>query len=211
MEAGVLDIDHCMKLLKVRGQLISQTTQAKMIIVHGNNANIHTPQDLEVSAQLSSSIQVLVGPPVSVDAFTKTLKTFGIEHRILRTFYGFHSSFLEPIQEEFRREAQKLTFRPADCRIISNTYGEYLDNSRLNADYLCEHLIQPVRIDLSLETLVKKSQVSLVVEIGPSGMLQNLLESMSSQFPTNRFVSVIHTATSRYENGKFYNISWFGK
>ncbi|KAI1718829.1 AMP-binding enzyme domain-containing protein [Ditylenchus destructor] len=200
VEAGVLDIDHCMKLLKVRGQLISQTTQAKMIIVHGNNANIHTPQDLEVSAQLSSSIQVLVGPPVSVDAFTKTLKTFGIEHRILRTFYGFHSSFLEPIQEEFRREAQKLTFRPVDCRIISNTYGEYLDNSRLNADYLCEHLIQPVRIDLSLETLVKKSQVSLVVEIGPSGMLQNLLESMSSQFPTNRFVSVIHTATSRKES-----------
>ncbi|KAI1730377.1 KR domain-containing protein [Ditylenchus destructor] len=200
VEAGVLDIDQCMKLLKVRGQLISQTAQAKMIIVHEDNGNIHTPQDLEVSARLSSSIRVLVGPPASVDLFTKTLKTFGIEHRILRTFHGFHSSFLEPIREEFRKEAHKLTFRPADCRIISNTYGEYLDNSRLNADYLCEHLIQPVRIDLSLENLVKKSQVSLVVEIGPPGMLQNLLESMSAQFSTDRFVSVVHTATSRKES-----------
>uniref|UniRef100_A0A915DUQ8 Ketosynthase family 3 (KS3) domain-containing protein n=1 Tax=Ditylenchus dipsaci TaxID=166011 RepID=A0A915DUQ8_9BILA len=196
VEAGVLEAKTCLQFLETRGELVSKTKDAKMIVVHGEIDC--APQDLELSAKLSSTIRVFVGLPKSVESFAKQLKEAGVEHRLLKTFHGFHSSFLEPIREAFYSKAQLLSFSPPNTSIISNVDGDFLSVNKLNAEYITQHLLQPVRMDLSLKTLIKED-CALIVEIGPPGMLKNLIQQKSLDLKTPE-ISVLNTMYSRSES-----------
>lgn len=77
--------------------------------------------------------------------------------------------------------------------MISNVDGSLLDS--VSSSYLCKHLRQPVRIDLTLDTLVKQFEdVRCIVEIGPPGLLQSLLRLRKSH------VQVVRTIPSKSES-----------
>lgn len=139
-----------------------------------------------------------MGLPECIDKFVMKLRQLGVEHRLLKILHGFHSSLLESIQDEFRSDAAEVTFHHLKMDLISNIDGSYLTDERLNANYLCQHLCQPVRIDLCLETLCKRQETTVVVEIGPPGMLTSLLDMKAKQRAV-RPIRVVNTMKNRSE------------
>lgn len=193
VEAGALNVKECMKLLNKRGELVSTTDEAKLILVYEDIDKIIIPKDLQLSAKLSNKIHVFVGEASTVDTFVEYLKNINIEYKLIKGSYGFHSKFLNPILEEFRKHLKEYNFKPLNKNVISNVNGNFLKSEELNENYLCNHLIKPVRIDLNIETIIKKTNISTIVEIGPPGMLINLLKQQNCN------INVIHTMKSQVD------------
>lgn len=77
--------------------------------------------------------------------------------------------------------------------------GQVLTSTTLKnpSTYLTKHLRQPVRIDLALQSLHQNyPEIQTIIEIGPRGMLSNLLKAKNSQ------IKVVNTLLSRTEAEK---------
>lgn len=147
-----------------------ETAPAKMLIVTEgpSDSEILTSflSDMEISAVLAPNIRAVVGPPAVIDRFRAAKKDDPkVECRVAKTAYGFHSSFLAPISDEFLKLARLMTYRCPCTAIISNVDGELLGVDRLGAEYLCQHMVQPVRMDLSLMQLQKCEDLDAIVEV----------------------------------------------
>ena len=159
-QANYLSQTEAMSLLEYRSELIAETPPAKMILVKckNDNAIIILPSGIELSTRLSKSSLVFVGDPLVIEDHFKMLKLAGVECRLLKTTHGFHSSRLVHIKERIRSKAESILFSSermeVSAEVISNLDGEILDASRVNAEYLAEHLIQPVRLDLAMKMFV---------------------------------------------------------
>ncbi|KAE9548207.1 hypothetical protein FO519_008581, partial [Halicephalobus sp. NKZ332] len=166
------------RLLSRRGLLMARTPEAKMLSFRDPNSLVTSlSEGIEISAHLSGSIKVVVGLPEKVDFFASYLKSLKIDFRFLRTSRGFHSSMMNPILPEFDKVLQQFYFKSSSKKVISNLDGRILDLEKLNfeKEYFLQHLRNPVRMDKSLDTLLKENDIKVMVEVGPPGMLQNLL------------------------------------
>ncbi|KAH7701137.1 AMP-binding enzyme family protein, partial [Aphelenchoides avenae] len=135
------------------------------------------PNGVEISAYVADNIFVLVGPHEVMSAFLERLREAKIEHRELKTERGFHSYMLDPIVDEFKAYAEDASvYSDMQVPVISNVDGSVMKSPQLNAAYLTQHLRRPVRVDLTLDTLIHDfDEISCIVEIGPPGLLQTLL------------------------------------
>lgn len=173
-----------------------------MIIVNGNHELVQVPSNVEISAILSENVRVFVGSENAINDFKIRLDQLNVECRYAKTLHGFHSSFLNPIVNEFLINAinilndsnidQTNLHKKNVTKVISNMNGQFLSPKDVNAKYLCEHMLKPVRLDLSIETLLSDPDINHIIEIGPPGMLQNLIALK------NDSLNVIHTMHSRY-------------
>lgn len=172
-----------------------------LIVNNNNNNNVKIPIGIEISAILSQNIKVYVGTESAINNFQKKLENLNVECRFAKTLYGFHSSFLHPIINEFKNKAYNiLNESKNECitsknfikkNIISNVNGKYLLSNNFDVKYLCEHMIKPVRLDLSIETLLSNSDINHIIEIGPPGMLENLIALKTDS------IKVIHSMQTR--------------
>uniref|UniRef100_A0AC34GRA8 Oleoyl-[acyl-carrier-protein] hydrolase n=1 Tax=Panagrolaimus sp. ES5 TaxID=591445 RepID=A0AC34GRA8_9BILA len=175
--AASISPEDSIKLLAQRSLLMAKTAPAKMVSFKDLKNNVKIPKNVEISAHLSATLKVAVGPPEAMDKFIDKLKADKIDMRILKTSRGFHSSMMEPILKDFEKIIEKYEFKTPQKPVISNLNGEILGAYELQNpnEYFIQHLRSPVRIDKSLETLLKNKELKVIVEIGPPGMLQNLL------------------------------------
>uniref|UniRef100_A0AC35G6U7 Oleoyl-[acyl-carrier-protein] hydrolase n=1 Tax=Panagrolaimus sp. PS1159 TaxID=55785 RepID=A0AC35G6U7_9BILA len=194
--ASSLSPEDTIKLLARRSLLMSKTAPAKMVSFKDLKNAIKIPKNIEISAYLSPTLKVAVGSPEIMEIFIDQLKTEKVDYRILKTSKGFHSSMMNPILKDFEKLLENFEFKKAHIIVISNLNGKFFEddeiekgyfvqhlrnpvridkNDEIEKEYFVQHLRNPVRIDKSLETLLKNKELKVIVEIGPPGMLQNLL------------------------------------
>uniref|UniRef100_A0A1I7X5K9 Carrier domain-containing protein n=1 Tax=Heterorhabditis bacteriophora TaxID=37862 RepID=A0A1I7X5K9_HETBA len=164
---GIIDEIECMKLLKVRGELIANTTPAKMLAIWGQGLNF--PEEVEISAVLSDSLHCIVGSKSSIESLKKYLDIQKIEYKELESKYGFHSSMMDSIQTQF--------------------HGEVI--STLSTDYCSHHMRHSVRLDKCIDSILRDQSIKVIVQIGPSGILENILAEKKSN------IKVINTVLSK--------------
>lgn len=171
-----------------------------MLIANSENKSIQMPEDVEISAILSENITAYVGTENAIHKFKTKLDDFNIKCHFAKTSYGFHSSFLNPIINEFKIKANDILSKNNYAKlknlnnkkiVISNVNGKFLLQDDINVKYLCEHMLKPVRLDLSIDTLLSYSDINHIIEIGPPGMLKNLIATKTDS------VKVIHTMKSK--------------
>uniref|UniRef100_A0A914P5X6 Fatty acid synthase n=1 Tax=Panagrolaimus davidi TaxID=227884 RepID=A0A914P5X6_9BILA len=173
--ASSLSPEDTIKLLARRSLLMSKTASAKMVSFKDLKNAIKIPKNVEISAYLSSTLKVAIGPPETMEIFIDQLKADKIDYRILKTSKGFHSSMMHPILKDFEKVLENFEFKKPQKNVISNLDGKVFEDDEIEKEYFVQHLRNPVRIDKSLETLLKNKELKVIVEIGPPGMLQNLL------------------------------------
>ncbi|KAH7729104.1 hypothetical protein AAVH_03477 [Aphelenchoides avenae] len=198
-QSQALDDSACIQLLARRGDLVARTERAKMVTVKCQMETLEglvVPNGVEISAYVADNIFVLVGPHEVMSAFLERLREAKIEHRELKTERGFHSYMLDPIVDEFKAYAEDASvYSDMQVPVISNVDGSVMKSPQLNAAYLTQHLRRPVRVDLTLDTLIHDfDEISCIVEIGPPGLLQTLLRIRKPD------IKVICTVPSRSES-----------
>lgn len=168
--AGVLSLADAAMLVATRGRMMAALpTSGVMIAVDADEAEV-APLVAEVADRVAIAA---VNGPRSVVLSGEQAATTSIAARFprntrLRVSHAFHSPLLEPMLEEFREVASRLTYGTPEIPVISGLTGRPV--RELDADYWVRHARHTVRFADVLATAAA-SGVDVCLELGPDAVL----------------------------------------
>jgi acyl transferase domain-containing protein len=110
---------------------------------------------------------VISGPGEDVEAALVTLRSEGVEARLLSVSHAFHSSAMDPILGDFEAAVRAVPVELPQRPLVSDLTGRlFAPNERPDAAYWRRHLRETVRFADGLRTLVDLG-CDAFVEIGP--------------------------------------------
>jgi acyl transferase domain-containing protein/NAD(P)-dependent dehydrogenase (short-subunit alcohol dehydrogenase family)/acyl carrier protein len=182
--AGVLDLDDACTLVAARAKLMQQLPAGGAMLAieaseHDVIVALGKDSDLSLAAVNGPMAVVVAGAIAPLAALAEAFKARGQRVRSLRTSHAFHSSQMDPMLENFRLVAERLTYRPARVPIVSNVTGTLATLSNFDANGWVQHARCTVRFADGIQTL-ERERVTTTLELGPKGVLTALvLESAS--------------------------------
>lgn len=190
--AGVFSLEDGLKLIAERGRLMqalpADGSMAAVMAAPEQVAELIAPHGSKVAiAAINGPKSVVVsGQKQAVAAVCQSLTVAGVKTKPLTVSHGFHSPLMEPMVKAFEQVAKTVTYSPPQIALISNVTGEMVNQQVANAEYWCNHVLQPVRFMEGMKTLAQQ-KCAVLLEIGPKPILlgmgrQCLSEPEASQF-----------------------------
>jgi len=174
--ADVIDLADAIKLIALRGKLMSDLENGVMISVRASEQELQPflQKGFDLAAVNAPKACVLAGPTSAADALIDTLENAGITTSRLHTSHAFHSHMMEPVVDIFQEAVAKIHLRPAKISIYSTVTRQWLTNENAtDPRYWAEHMRHPVRFLDALEHFWQKGS-TLFIEVGPGRTLSTL-------------------------------------
>ncbi|MFF9017390.1 type I polyketide synthase [Streptomyces sp. NPDC014870] len=175
--SGVLSLADAAALVAARGRLMQALPQTgAMVSVLAAEADVAPllvgrEHEVAIAAVNGPGSVVISGDTDAVLAVADDLGARGVKTRRLTVSHAFHSPHMEPILDEFRAVAGKLTFSPPTVPIVSNVTGRLLTaEEACSPEYWADHIRGAVRFHDGLATLWSQG-VGTCVELGPDAVL----------------------------------------
>ncbi|WP_380283495.1 SDR family NAD(P)-dependent oxidoreductase [Kitasatospora purpeofusca] len=171
--AGVWSLEDACALVAARARLMQALpTGGAMVAIAAPEA--------EVLAALVPGVDIAAvnGPRAVVisgdeEAVAQVAAGFG-RTKALTVSHAFHSALMEPMLEEFRAVAAKLTYREPTVAVVSTLTGRLATAEELGSpDYWVRQVRGSVRFADAVTTLAT-SGVSRFVELGPDAVLTGM-------------------------------------
>jgi len=175
--AGIFTLPDALKLITLRGKLVSELPGGSMLSVRTAADEIFNllPEGVSMAAINSDNLCVVSGPDKEIEKFARELKEKGIANMLLATSHAFHSTMMDPILEVFENEVKKIALSPPELPIISTVTGRFLSEAEAtDPRYWTDHLRDPVRFSNALETIIELDDQVNVLEVGPGRALSTL-------------------------------------
>lgn len=194
--AGVIGYEDGLRLVKVRGELMSEANGGAMAAVIGLEAEKINEliQSEGISRQVSISNyntklqSVISGTTEAVDQMISVLLKQGAKRAVRLNVSGaFHSCYMNTAQELFAAELDRIHFRSPDCTIISNRYGTPYDPERIK-ETLLEQISHPVLLEPCIRYALSHG-ASEFLEAGPGKTMSNMVNAIKKEFHSNHFES----------------------
>src|SRR5262249_3772478 len=122
----------------------------------------------------------------------KHFETHGRKVSRLAVSHAFHSQYMEPMLEGFRKVAESLDFHAPKVQIVSNVTGTFATAEELrSAGYWARHIREAVRFVDDVRTL-ENAGAGTFLELGPHGVLSSMAASSLEDATRNcAFISVL--------------------
>lgn len=185
--AGVLTFEEALKLVQVRGEMMSQVkTEGSMVSIIGLSIEkineicerVRADGYIAVSLYNTQNQVVLSGQKATVDICAEMAKEEGATKAVkLKVSQAFHSQLMEEIKQSFIACVDKLNFRDATCPVILNCTAERtMDSNKIKED-IRNQITSTVQWYRSMqEVLLEKD--SIFVEVGPGKSLSGMLRTI---------------------------------
>ncbi len=186
--AGVWDIDTALKVVEARIKATERVGKGRgprlgMASVICSEQQLDAILDFSGGSVVLSNINapgryVVGGNMEAVKRAIKVAETFGANAQILPIGAAFHSHFMEPAREPFRRALSKLPCNRLNIPILSTVTGEYLDPAKVTSDYLATHLSNQLvtRLNLVREvTRLFQDGIRNFLEVGPGWSMSKMV------------------------------------
>lgn len=182
--AGVLSLENLIVLVKERAQAMQKAASInastmfavigadRKIIEQGNGkegyyiANINSPQQIVVSLSIKDKEKVKT-----------VLESLGAKVVELEVSGGFHSPFMMPAQEHFKKVIDNMEFKNALIPIVSNVTAKAYVSSAEIKNNLVAQLVAPVLWNDCIQFLAA-SGIDSFYEIGPSRILRGIIRKI---------------------------------
>ncbi|MCC5622300.1 type I polyketide synthase, partial [Nostoc sp. CHAB 5715] len=175
--AGVFSLEDGLRLVAQRGKLMqSLPANGQMVAVFANAAKVteliapYAPA-VVIAAENTPENIVISGENTDIEAVLTKLKSESIHYQRLSVSHAFHSPLMQPMLNEFKQVAKQVKYATPKIELISNVSGQMVSGSQMSqAQYWCEHILQPVRFSQGMTTLQQQG-VEIFLEVGSSPML----------------------------------------
>ncbi|MFD2934792.1 amino acid adenylation domain-containing protein [Spirosoma flavum] len=213
--AGVFTLADALKLIAIRGRLVSELPRGSMLSVRMEAEKISAlmPEPLSIAAVNSHKLCVVAGHDEDIASFASVLDARGIPNRILSTSHAFHSVMMEPVVSEFKKIVDQVLLNRPQIPIISTVSGTWLtDTQATDPNYWAKHLRLTVRFSDALESIFKLNQ-PLLIEVGPGSVTAtfarqqagsrqaNILTTLDKKGEKTDYESILKTLGQTWQNG----------
>ena len=154
---------------------------------------------VQVAAINGPKKTTISGEAYEVDRVMKLFAENGVETYFLKTDQAFHSHFLDPMLDEFRRELSGYSFLPPSTPWISSVSGE-IKTDAPDADYWTDHLRKPILFAQATKHLGGAGPTHFI-EIGLGPCLVSVRENLK---PPNPCACVRSTSKGRTTESYFF-------
>jgi acyl transferase domain-containing protein len=194
--AGVFSLEDALKLVALRGRLMSQMPQGTMLAVPLSEADVQPYLNAAVSlaAVNAPSLSVLSGPTEAIESIAGHFTARGLQCRPLHTSHAFHSSMMDPVVWPFIEAMEQVKMNAPQIPYLSNLTGTWITpEEATSAGYWGKHLRQTVRFSKSIEELARVPHLVLL-EVGPGQALTTLARMHATAGSSQAIVSCMRSA-----------------
>ncbi len=130
---------------------------------------------VEIACENSPANTVLCGKEGALKPLMAELDRRGLQHRLLPGNIAFHSSAMDPLQDDVMEVLDFLDDCAFDANVpmVSSVTGE--TTRRLDSAYWWSNIRQPVRFTAAMETIKREYRPDVVLEIAPHSALQPVI------------------------------------
>ena len=181
--AGVLSLSDALKLVAIRGKLVSELPRGSMLSVRLSAELVQPmmPDTLSMAAANSRNLCVVAGPDEHIADFARLLDERLVPNRLLLTSHAFHSSMMEPVVGTFTEAVNNVTLNRPQKPIVSTLTGTWMtDADATDPAYWGRHLRETVRFADALDTLFALDN-PLLIDLGPGRGLATLARQQAGK------------------------------
>lgn len=200
--AGAMSLEDVLMLIAERGRLMqSLPTNGTMAAVFASAETLQPfleayPDQVTIAALNGPENTVISGERNAVQTILEKLELEGMRGCPLRVSHAFHSPLMASIVPQFEQAAQRIIPKRPTIPIVANLTGSLLqEHEQLDANYWCQHLLQPVRFSTGLETM-QALEVDILIEVGPHPTLAKMGATVLTDWP-GVWLTSLHR---RYDN-----------
>jgi len=186
--AGVFTVDDALQLVAARGRLMQALPRVgSMAAVLADEATARAvlgrSREISIAAVNGPRHTVISGRTDLVDAAVATLAAQGCGAEKLKVSHAFHSPLMEPMLDEFRRVAERVSYRMPVIPFVSNVTGLFAREAVASAGYWVEHVLSPVRFAAGVKTIAGAAGCEALLEIGPHPVLLGIARQCATGKP----------------------------
>ena len=189
--AGYLGFSDTLKILRIRGDAMQNSVpkgQGGMVAVLGstveNIEKILKDNEQKFTAQIANDNSegqiVLSGKNEDLDKLILVLKESSIKNIKLPVSAPFHCSLMSKATQIMTEELNKLSFKDAENKLISNVTAEEISNTEELKTLLIKQIENRVRWRESVNNMINNG-VNHFIEIGPGKVLSGLVKRINRE------------------------------
>ena len=187
--AGYLDFQNTIKLLRVRGDAMQNAVpngEGGMVVALGSSIEsierilIENQNNFitQIANDNSDGQIVLSGRNKDLDQLMSVLKKNNIKNLKLAVSAPFHCELMIKATEIMKKEIEKVEFKDAKIKLISNVTANEILNKEELKKLLIKQIESRVRWRESIINMINK-KVNHFIEIGPGKVLSGLIKRIN--------------------------------
>ncbi|WP_310591786.1 type I polyketide synthase [Streptomyces resistomycificus] len=157
--AGALSIDDAAKVVALRSKaILALSGRGGMVslALPADQARARLTDGLSIAAVNGPSSVVVSGEVAELDALLAACEADQVRARRIPVDYASHSAGVEAIHDELRRVLAGIQPRTAQVPFFSTVTADWLDTTRLDAEYWFTNLRHTVRFEEATRTLAEQ-------------------------------------------------------
>lgn len=186
LAAGGMDFETGLKLVKKRGELMSQATGGAMAAILKSDEKairaILEENDLhgvDIANYNAPSQIVISGRAEEVKRAAQVFKAARLRCTLLKVSGAFHSRYMRPAREAFEAYLKTFTFPGLQIPVISNVHARPYAQDAIVAN-LADQMTSSVQWTKSVRYLMDQGEMTFE-EIGPGKVLTNLIKRIQTE------------------------------
>ena len=206
--SGMLSIENCSLLLKIRGELMQnayEPNKSGMAAIIGINSQIAEKiikqHNLNIEIANDNSPQQIVISGIKSDLLNseKIFKECGAKKFILlNVSAAFHSPLMNEAEKKMKEFILNTEFKESLISIISNYSGKISNNRKEVLDSLMKQMSNRVRWVESINSLKEINETN-IIEIGPGKVLSGLIRRIDDIFDIKSIDKILDIEKIQYE------------
>jgi phthiocerol/phenolphthiocerol synthesis type-I polyketide synthase E len=184
--SGVIALDDALRLMALRGRLISDLPPGSMLAVMAPADELVDYIDDDrvcLAAVNAPQLSVLSGAEEAIAPVEKALLARSVPAHRLHTSHAFHSSMMDPMLDRFEELVDRIPLAMPDIPYVATLTGLWADVAVTKPDYWSAQIRSTVRFAEGLRTLSGDSSPlttePALLEVGPGRALLTAAQNNS--------------------------------